>query len=322
MKIRVPSNGRVIHGVGKQAGNPYVVEDYEAVCGPAALPAIYASFESFPGRGIDTLKMHLGAALAEARNAGVGLSIGLVFEDEHGTASDALVAVGALDPELQELGAFLATYNDVPMLIRPGTELNTGTFGYGPDINDAYAHMVEALEGEGVDASWCWAIEPHGGAFEFPDRFETLVDWFGISFFAASAFTEEGGAKNKVDQLIGLARKYGKPIAVPEATPALATSLPFFSEEDTMIEAGQAVRDGWMLAYGRFLAHREVKLSVLLPVDWTAAPTTGGPGWGDCRLHLNPVTAAALATWWREPGGFIHRAEFNAMNARQAPCSP
>lgn len=321
MKLPIPVDGRVLHGISEQAGNAGVIDQYRGVVGEAFEPSVYAAYEVFPGtRGLDSTIEHLTVALDRAMERAVALSIGIRFQSENGKASDVAIVSRVLDDQIRKLAAFLAARNGQPMLIRPGTETNTGTFGYGDRIADAYNHFVTIMLEEGVKASWCWCMEPHGSKLTFPDP--TLVDWVGIDFFHAAPFAvpaaeATSGPPAQIHQAMSWAAQHAKPVAVCEASAVLATKRVVYGGTiNETLAAGHEMWEGWFTPFGWFLARPEVKLAVLLPVDWRAAPKAGGPDWGDARIHMNPVTSARWGAWMQtgltpyQGLGFVHRTEF------------
>lgn len=302
MKLPKFAPGRIIHGVGEQAGNGGVLDWYRQTVGGGAEPALYAVFESFPGtRGIDATIDHLRKWLDIARDRRVGLSIGFRFQGEDGHPNDGPIAL-ALDPtELRKLALFLATYNDVPMLIRPGMELNG--FGYSAQYaTPAYEVFVDTCEEYAVQASWCWCIEPHAPLPKWPSI--ERVDFVGVDIFHAAVLTETGPANDNLKDVVSWARSVGRPLAIPEASPVLSGE-------------GLETWAGWFLPLGQFLFAQDVGALVLLPVDWTKAPGAGGAGWGDARFHMHPALACQWGQWLAARSGkaFVHRTEFGKAMA-------
>lgn len=313
MKLPTFASGRIIHGVGEQSGNAGVTTDYRRVVGGAAQPALYASFEAFPGvRGLDSTIDRLRKSLEWARAEGVGLSISFRFQGEDGATCDGAVALGFYAIELRMLAEFLASYNDVPMLIRPGTEVNTAAFGYAPAaITGAYQMFVNVMEQYGVVASWCWCIEPHGELPQWP--IPELVDAVGIDIFHAAVLAEPGQPNDRIRAAVAWAKSTGKRIVVPEASPVLfgGAMLPSIAawSTDAMLDAATVAWSQWFLPFGGFLHANDVAAFVVLPVDWIVSKGAGPAEWGDARFHINPSIACQWGQWLAS-GRMVHRAEF------------
>lgn len=303
MKFPIPPDGRVLHGIAGSTGpaNVGLVDEYAAVCGPALAPCVEHFFLAFPGdRGIGPTLKSTGKALEKCRASGRGAFLSYTFTGENGP-SDVAITNGLHAGELVTLADVLNEYPDVPIMARPGGELNDPAANYTVP-STAHGEMAWLLKQKLNDQiSICWGIQHNGTEIEYPPSFG-LVDWVGVDFLAKATVTPV------VAEALAFAKTHDLPVCVPEASSFVGG----FDYAADPIADGDKVWKDWVLPLAQFCASPSVKLLCPIPCWWGE----GWPGHADMRIHRNPVTAlrwGALLGLRAGGMGFVNQPEWKGM---------
>ncbi len=201
------------------------------------------------------------------------MSISMEFNSED------RIARGEFDHLIRELVSFLNEYSDFPFLIRIGYEFDGPWNNYdSQNYKAAFIRIVDGLRAENVEnfATVMAASTMFVSRQTWDDYWpgDEYVDWIGYSYF--------GGFVSDTADALQLAREKSKPIFIAESAPRGS----FLDNSDA-----DQVWSSWFVP---ILNHVEANTDVIkaisyISADWDSQPMWRGNGWGDTRIHINPL---------------------------------
>ena len=222
------------------------------------------------------LRCYLDNAGSKLENAVVHLSISMEFNSED------VVASGASDDLIEELGDFLIEFSDFPFLIRIGYEFDGPWNGYdATNYKASFIRIVDQLNARGIEnyatvmASSSMFVEQSVWESYYPG--DDYVDWLGYSFFDPSHSSNAPA--------LTFARERGKPIFIAEGTPWIGTRM--------ATDDGASIWASW---FQPLFQHIESNTDVIKAVSYINAEWLSQPMWEnsfhfaiDTRIQLNTV---------------------------------
>jgi hypothetical protein len=315
-----PASGRVLHGWGQFSGawtlglergrgDAADLRAYEQATAPAA-PALLSFYVAPTREQIEALLPKLAELRAE-RGAYV-VQLGLYFF----SLQDAL-ARGDLDAELRALAVGLRELR-LPVLLRIGYEFNNPWQPYRPESYvPAFQRVVRLLAESGAcNVAPVWHASVLGLSSRAAQDWypgDELVAWWGVSLFHSEELTSA-----ELGPFLDAAREHRRPVLVAEASPVLASRIPFrVRGPDSPEEAQQ-----WYARLFALVERRpEIKALSLIAVDWRRLrEDLPGLGWPDTRLGAWPEVAAQVRRELSSPR-YLSRAEWQLTDSARADCA-
>lgn len=206
------------------------------------------------------------------------------------------VIAGKRDPQLETLGARLASY-DVPVLVRIGYEFDIDWAHYRADeYREAYVRIGAALRRAAPKVELVWQSAASCD-ISLRAREAFYPGDEHVDFVAASVFTQTTCAFQPLLDLVGFARQHEKPFFIAEATPQ-----GFDLGDGTFSERGGArtevrAEDSYARWFEPFFAFVREHTDVIRGVtyinsDWDTQRQWGPPYqngyFGDSRVQASP----------------------------------
>lgn len=200
---------------------------------------------------------------------------------------EALVASGALDGQIDMLGAWIKV-QDRPVFLRIGYEFDGEWNAYEPEpYVQAFRRIVDRFRASGVEnvaTVWQSATHhsPHYGGHEWMAWYpgDDYVNWFGLSYFEPRLPI--------LNSFLDLARAHNKPVMIAESAPKGAST--------SETQRPELLWQTWYQPFFDFIYTNSdvIRAVAYINVDWDSQPMWSGheDRWGDSRVQANDVIAA------------------------------
>jgi beta-mannanase len=293
-----PVGDQILHGAGQV--DTYSFTTYSSAV-PKTQPAVFMTYwmlaDARASMGSELKAQLESISTSKMIIPQIGLS--MTVDGEPKKHYEHLVATDKYDKQIQAVCQALKNLGR-PAFVRIGYEFNGSWNGYQPTTYKlAFQKIVKAIRAAGLNEVaiiWNYSLDQPDVSFDPYYPGDSSVDWWGISMFGESTFSNPLGEK-----FLKEAEQHKKPVMIGEATP-----------RKVGVKEGLQSWNRWFEPFFKYIAvHPVIKEFSYINWNWSAYPQWSD--WGDARIQTNNDIAKKYANEIEQNPQFLNQIDGNKL---------